>query len=175
MEAYDVSKWVSVGIKGHLWNPSFSFICLQWTFVSEVWVLWNVLGGVPIRVSAFWHQMTHTTYALCVWDKLRARAFCSRGNGVRSVRCELFSFESSTLVCPFSRENLVNNLPPAALVHPLLRQQWDWDRGDRVISELSPPVCPAYEELLEFMEHATVRLDLQWRHEKGGVARSRLD
>ncbi len=25
------------------------------------------------------------------------------------------------------------------------------------------------------MKHATVRLDLQWRHEKGGVARSRLD
>ncbi len=25
------------------------------------------------------------------------------------------------------------------------------------------------------MERATVRLDLQWRHEKGGVARSRLD
>ncbi len=25
------------------------------------------------------------------------------------------------------------------------------------------------------MEHATARLDLQWRHEEGGVARSRLD
>ncbi len=32
-----------------------------------------------------------------------------------------------------------------------------------------------YEELLEVMKHATVRLDLHWRHEKGGVAHSRLD
>ncbi len=45
-------------------------------------------------------------------------------------------------------------------------QEWA-DEGGEHISELSQPVCPAYVELLEVMEHATARLDLQWRHEKG--------
>ncbi len=53
-------------------------------------------------------------------------------------------------------------------------QEWA-DEDEEDISEPSQPVCPAYDELLEVMEHATARLDLQWRHEKGGVARSRLD
>ncbi len=53
-------------------------------------------------------------------------------------------------------------------------QEWA-DEGGEDISEPSQPVCPAYVELLEVMERATARLDLQWRHEKGGVARSRLD
>ncbi len=53
-------------------------------------------------------------------------------------------------------------------------QEWAYE-GKEVISELSQPVCPVYEELLEVMDRATVRLDLQWRHEKGGVSRSRLD
>ncbi len=53
-------------------------------------------------------------------------------------------------------------------------QEWA-DEGGEDISEPSQPVCPTYVELLEVMERATARLDLQWRHEKGGVARSRLD
>ncbi len=53
-------------------------------------------------------------------------------------------------------------------------QEWA-DEDEEDISEPSQPVCPAYDELLDFMERATARLDLQWRHEKGGVARSRLD
>ncbi len=53
-------------------------------------------------------------------------------------------------------------------------QEWA-DEDEEDISEPSQSVCPAYDELLEVMEHATARLDLQWRHEKGGVARSRLD
>ncbi len=51
-------------------------------------------------------------------------------------------------------------------------QEWA-DEDEEDISEPSQPVCPAYDELLEVMERATARLDLQWRHEKGGVARSR--
>ncbi len=57
VEAYDVSKWASAGIKGHLWNTSSSFLS-SGDFVSEVWVLWNALGGVAIRVSVSdtrWH------------------------------------------------------------------------------------------------------------------------
>ncbi len=53
-------------------------------------------------------------------------------------------------------------------------QEWA-DEGGKDISEPSQPVCPAYVELLEVMEHATARLDLQWRHEKEGVAHSRFD
>ncbi len=38
-------------------------------------------------------------------------------------------------------------------------QKWA-DEGGKDISEPSQPVCPAYVELLEVMEHATARLDL---------------
>ncbi len=61
-------------------------------------------------------------------------------------------------------------------VSALLTPGQEWaDEGEEDISEPSQSVCPAYEELREVMEHATDRLDLQWRHEEGGVARSRLD
>ncbi len=43
-----------------------------------------------------------------------------------------FLWESSTLFCPFFRENWGNHLPPVARVQPLLRQRGDrGDRGDR--------------------------------------------
>ncbi len=54
-------------------------------------------------------------------------------------------------------------------------QEWADEDEEENISEPAQPVCPAYCELLEVMERATARLDLQWRHEKGGVAHSRLD
>ncbi len=54
-------------------------------------------------------------------------------------------------------------------------QEWADEDEEENISEPSQPVCPAYGELLEVMEHATARLDLPWRHERVGVARSRLD
>ncbi len=57
------------------------------------------------------------THDLCVGR--RARALCSRGNGVRNgvlgmecCHCEFFLCESSALICPFSRENWGNHLPP---------------------------------------------------------------
>ncbi len=106
------------------------FFCIQGTFVSEVWVLclvWNVLGGVMICVSSFWHQMTHTTYTLCVWVK-STRTLFSRERSAFIVSFSLW--ESSALVCPFSREDWGNHLPHAARVQPLLRQRGDWDYGD---------------------------------------------
>ncbi len=66
----------------------------------------------------------------------------------------------------------LTSLDPAGSALLAHGQEWA-DEED--ISEPSQPVCPVYDELLEVMERATVRLDLQWRHEKGGVARSRLD
>ncbi len=87
-------------------------------FVSEVWVLWNALGGVPTPDD------THDLYV-----GRRARALCSRGNGVHSLWAFFFG-KSSALVCPFSRENWGDHLPPAARVQPLLRQWGDWVGGD---------------------------------------------
>ncbi len=49
------------------------------------------------------------------------------------------------------------------------------DEGEDVIFEPSQPACPAYGELMEVMNHVTARLDLQWRHKKGEIARGRLD
>ncbi len=99
-----------------------------WSVSKERCLLWNVLGSVPIRVSAFWHQKTHTTYALCVWAKSTCTLFKrERSTFIVSV----FLWKSSVLICPFSRENWGNHLPPAARFRPLLRQRGDWDHGDR--------------------------------------------
>ncbi len=63
---------------------------------------------------------------------------------------------------------------PAGIALLTPGQEWA-NEGEEDISEPSQLVCPAYEELLKVMERATARLDLQWRHEKGGVAHSTLD
>ncbi len=55
--------------------------------------------------------MTHTIYALCVWAKSTSSLF-SRECSAFIV--SFFLCESSALVCPFSRENWGNHLPPAA-------------------------------------------------------------
>ncbi len=105
VEAYEVSKWASTGIKGRLWNTSSSFLS-SGDFVSEVWVFWNALGGVPIRVSVSdtrWHTR------LMRWAE-STRALFSREWSVFIV--SLFLWESSALVCPFSRENWGDHLSP---------------------------------------------------------------
>ncbi len=49
------------------------------------------------------------------------------------------------------------------------------DEGEDGAFEPSQPACPTYGELMEVMNRATARLDLQWRHEKGEIAHGRLD
>ncbi len=49
------------------------------------------------------------------------------------------------------------------------------DEGEDDAFEPYQPACPAYGVLIEVMICATARLDLQWRHEKGKIARGRLD
>ncbi len=49
------------------------------------------------------------------------------------------------------------------------------DEGEDGAFEPSQPACPAYGELMEVINRATARLDLQWRHEKGEIAQGRLD
>ncbi len=81
-------------------------------------------------VSALSDTRSHTRSMRYVFGR-RARALCSRGNGVRSLWA-FFLWEKAPLsVVPFSRENCGNHLPPAARVQPLLRQWRDWVRGDR--------------------------------------------
>ncbi len=198
--------------------------------VSEVWVV-NMSVEKRFRRYVDPCQCFRTpddTHDLCVFWAKSMRALFSREWSARIVSFSLW--ESSALVCPFSRENWGNHLPPcgsgpaaeaarrlrswgsqmeladesagginilrasAADESKLLEedvlsltssdpagsallahgQEWV-DEDEEDISEPSKPVCPAYDELLEVMERATARLDLQWRHEKGGVARSRLD
>ncbi len=213
-----------------LWNTSSSFLS-SGDFVSEVWVLWNALGGVPILVSVSdtrWHTR------LMRW----AKSNCSRGNleGIRSVlegmecvHCEPFSLgKLRSRLSLFSRELGRSSAPrgsgPAiaeaarrlrsrrsqmeladepergifhlalvsgwrvncwrkmyCLLHLLIQQEvlcwlmvgWWRRRGYFwAFSACLPRVCRAaggYEVC------ASARLDLQWRHGKGGVARSRLD
>ncbi len=126
VEAYDVSKWASAGIKGRLWNTSSSFL------PSGDICFWSVSIMKRFRRCAdpcqrFWHQMTHTIYALCVWAKSMHALFSREWS---AFIVSFFLWESSALVCLFSRENWGNHLPPAARVQPLLRQRGDWDRGD---------------------------------------------
>ncbi len=101
--------------------------CLQETFFSEEWVRWNsfkVCRSVSVLSDTKWHIRTmHYVFGR------RARTLCSRGNVVRSLCAFLFE-KSSALVCPFSRENWGNHLPPASRVRPLLRQWGDWYRAD---------------------------------------------
>ncbi len=107
-----------------MWNTSSSFFS-SGDFVSEVWVLWNTLGGVPIRVSVSdtrWH-----TRLMC-WAE-STRALFSREWSAFIV--SLFFGKSSALARPFSWENWGDHLPPAARVQPLLRQWRDWVCGDR--------------------------------------------
>ncbi len=81
-------------------------------------------------MSAFSDTRWHTRFVRYVFGR-RARALCSRGNGM----CALWAFSlkgKAPLSCvPFSRENWGDHLPPAARVQPLLRQLRDWVRGDR--------------------------------------------
>ncbi len=118
VEAYDVSKWASAGIKVRLWNTSSSFLS-SGDFVSEVWVLWNALGGVPIRVSV------SDTHDLCVGR--RARALCSRGSGVHSLWAFFFGKAPLSFV-PFLKGNWGDHLPP---------QRLDPSRGGQMIAPIS--------------------------------------
>ncbi len=160
----------------------------------------------------FWHQMTHTTYALgeeharsvlegmeCVHcepfslGKLRSRLFlfswelgrssAPRGSGpaaaeaVRRLRSRRSQMELAN--SGLTRVNCWRKI--YCLLHLLIQQDvlcwlmvgWWRRRGYFwAFSACLPHVCRAaggYEAC------ASARLDLQWRHEKVGVARSRLD
>ncbi len=96
--------------KGHLWNTLSSFFS-SGDSVSEVWVLWNALGGVPIRVSVSdtrWHTR------LMRWAE-RAR----RASVLEGMEAFMWAFslgKAPLLLVPFLERIGDDHLPPAAQV-----------------------------------------------------------
>ncbi len=127
------------------------FFCLQGTFVSEVWVLcmlWNVLGGMLIRVSASWHLMTHDICILCLGVKHTRSVL----KGTESVHCELFSLgKLCSCLSLFSREFGQSSAPRGS--GPAIA-----DRGDRRWSLLTS----LREELISCVRLRLTRINC-WR------------
>ncbi len=71
--------------------------------------------------------------------------------------------------------SLTSSDPAASALLGYTQQEQEMAEGDEVNNELSQISCPAYEELLEVMERATVRLDLPWERSKMAAPRGRLD
>ncbi len=71
--------------------------------------------------------------------------------------------------------SLTSSDPAASALLGYTQQEQEMAEGDEVDNELSQISCPAYEELLEVMECATVRLDLPWEWSKMAAPRGRLD
>ncbi len=55
------------------------------------------------------------------------------------------------------------------------QEEQEMSEGDEAEAEPAQSFCPAYDELLEVMEHATARLDLPWKRAKMVAPQSRLD
>ncbi len=137
VEAYDVSKWASAGIKGRLWNTSSSFFLSSGDFVSEVWVIMSV--EKRFRRCADPCQRfptpddTHDLCVMCLGEE-HARSVLER---LECAHCELFSLgKLRSRMSLFSRK-LGQSSAPAARVQLLLRQRGDWGRGDRRWSSLT--------------------------------------
>ncbi len=71
--------------------------------------------------------------------------------------------------------SLTSSDPAASALLGYTQQEQEMAEGDEVDNELSQISCPAYEELLEVMERATVRLDLPWERSKMAAPRGRFD
>ncbi len=59
-----------------------------------------------------------------------------------------------------------SSYPAASALLGYPQEKQEMFEGDEVETEPSQSSCPAYEELLEFMECATARLDLPWKRTK---------
>ncbi len=58
--------------------------------------------------------------------------------------------------------SLTSSDPAASSLLGYAQEEQKMFEGEEVETELSQSSCPAYEDLLEVMEHATARLDLTW-------------
>ncbi len=128
VEAYDVSKWVSAGIKGRLWNTSSSFLSSGDICFWSVSTMSVVKRFRRCADSCQCFLTPDDTHDLCV--------MCLSEEHARSVlegmaHCELFFGKAPLLFVPFLERIGAIICPPTARVQPLLRQRGDWDRVNR--------------------------------------------
>ncbi len=71
--------------------------------------------------------------------------------------------------------SMTSSNPVASALLSYAQEEQEMAEGEEVETKLSQISCPAYEELLEVMKHATARLDLPWEQTKMAAPRGRLD
>ncbi len=71
--------------------------------------------------------------------------------------------------------SLTSSDPAASALLGYAQKEQEMSEGEEAETELSQTSCPAYEELLEVMEHATARLHLPWERTKMAAPPGRLD
>ncbi len=71
--------------------------------------------------------------------------------------------------------SLTSSDPAASALLGYAQKEQEMSEGEEAETELSQTSCPAYEELLEVMERATVRLHLPWERTKMAAPPGRLD
>ncbi len=70
---------------------------------------------------------------------------------------------------------LTSSDPAASALLGYAPEEQEMSESEEVETELSQTSCPAYEELLDVMEHGTARLDLPWERTKMAAPWGRLD
>ncbi len=68
--------------------------------------------------------------------------------------------------------SLTSSDPAAGALLGYAQEEQEMSEGEEVETEPSQSSCPAYDELLEVMERATARLDLQWKRAKMAALQS---
>ncbi|KAK2911433.1 hypothetical protein Q8A67_003566 [Cirrhinus molitorella] len=71
--------------------------------------------------------------------------------------------------------SLTSSDPGASALLGSTQEEQEMSEGEEAEAEPSQTSCPAYEELLEVMDRATVRLDLPWKRARKVAPRGRLD
>ncbi len=71
--------------------------------------------------------------------------------------------------------SLTSSDPAASALLGYAQKEQEMSEGEEAETELSQTSCPAYKELLEVMERATVRLHLPWERTKMAAPPGRLD
>ncbi len=71
--------------------------------------------------------------------------------------------------------SLTSSDPAASALLGYAQKEQEISEDEEAETELSQTSCPAYEELLEVMEHATARLHLPWERTKMAAPPGRLD
>ncbi len=71
--------------------------------------------------------------------------------------------------------SLTSSDPAAGALLGYAQEEQEMSEGEEAEAEPAQSSCPAYDELLEVMERATVRLDLPWKRAKMVAPRGRLD